>query len=187
MLSRTNLFSASCKLQHRSQEYLFLWQSISLAENCLKQAVTLVFCSISIERSKNASSLDVMVSHVRHRVSLVNMPEKRSWIQDGLPCVILRVTREEEEESVEPDYDGKKERKRSVCSSSRLASDGRELTPMKSLFLFPLCSLLAQLVHQIVEKLMRILMHRTSKQFVLVLERSDKSLRSYHSRLFRLR
>ena len=50
------LFSASCRSQQESQKNLFFWQSISLAENCRRQAVTLEFCSISMERSRKDSS-----------------------------------------------------------------------------------------------------------------------------------
>ena len=36
---------------------------------------------MSILRSKNASSLEVIVSHVKQRVSFVKIPEKRSCTQ----------------------------------------------------------------------------------------------------------
>lgn len=36
------------------------------------------FCSISIDRSRNDSSLEETFSQVKHRVSLVNVPSKRS-------------------------------------------------------------------------------------------------------------
>lgn len=92
MRDGTNRFSASCSPQHWSQENLFRWHSISLALNWRRQEVTLEFGSISIDRSKNASSRDVTcdpasvfgrrmcvearhtVSQVRHRVSFVNTP-----------------------------------------------------------------------------------------------------------------
>ena len=54
----THRFSASCRPQHESQKNLFFSHNISLALNCFKQAVTLEFCSMSIERSRNASSRD---------------------------------------------------------------------------------------------------------------------------------
>lgn len=72
-------FSASCKSQHESQKNLFFWQSISLALKERRQAVTLAFCSISIERSRKDSSREETVSHVKQRVSLVNMPSKSLW------------------------------------------------------------------------------------------------------------
>ena len=82
-LWETYLFSASCSEQHLSQLYLFLLHNISEAENCFKQAVTLVFCSMSILKSKKASSREVTVSHVKQRVSEVKMPEKRPCTQDS--------------------------------------------------------------------------------------------------------
>ena len=71
---------------------MFRWHSISLALNCLRHAVTLEFCSMSIDRSRNASSRADTVSHVRHRVSLVSAPSNssctsvfcsRRWAVDG--------------------------------------------------------------------------------------------------------
>lgn len=73
------LFSASCRPQHASQKNLFLWQSISLALNCRKQAVTLEFCSISMDKSKKDSSREDTFSQVRHRVSLVKLPSNIWW------------------------------------------------------------------------------------------------------------
>lgn len=90
----THLFSASCKPQHLSHENLFRWQSISLALNCRKHAVTDELGSISIERSRKASSREVTctssaesasypnilrrglltVSQDKQRVSFVKMP-----------------------------------------------------------------------------------------------------------------
>jgi hypothetical protein len=52
----TYRFSASCSPQQLSQKNLFRWHSISLALNWRKHAVTLEFCSMSIERSRNDSS-----------------------------------------------------------------------------------------------------------------------------------
>lgn len=49
-------FSASWSPQHESQKNLFRWQSISLALNCRRHAVTDEFCSMSIERSRKDSS-----------------------------------------------------------------------------------------------------------------------------------
>ena len=74
----THLFSASWRSQQESQKNLFFWQSISLALNWRRHAVTEEFCSMSIDRSKKDSSRDETVSQVRQRVSLVRMPSK-SW------------------------------------------------------------------------------------------------------------
>ena len=73
----THLFSASWRSQQESQKNLFFWHSISLALNCLKHAVTLEFCSISIDKSRKDSSRDETVSQVRHLVSEVRVPAKR--------------------------------------------------------------------------------------------------------------
>src|SRR5216684_1538122 len=62
----THRFSASCSPQQLSQKNLFRWHNISLALNWRKQAVTLEFCSISIERSRNDSSReDTFAKHQR--------------------------------------------------------------------------------------------------------------------------
>ena len=53
---KTYRFSASWSPQQLSQKNLFRWHNISLALNCRKHAVTLEFCSMSIERSRNDSS-----------------------------------------------------------------------------------------------------------------------------------
>lgn len=53
---KTHRFSASCSPQQLSQKNLFRWHNISLALNCRKHAVTLEFCSMSMERSRNDSS-----------------------------------------------------------------------------------------------------------------------------------
>ena len=53
---KTHRFSASWRLQQLSQKNVFRWHNISLALNCRKHAVTLEFCSMSIERSRNESS-----------------------------------------------------------------------------------------------------------------------------------
>ena len=53
---KTHRFSASWRLQQLSQKNVFRWHNISLALNCRKHAVTLEFCSMSIERSRNDSS-----------------------------------------------------------------------------------------------------------------------------------
>lgn len=50
------LLSASCKPEHTSQKYLFLWHSVSLAENWRRQDVMDEFISTSIDKSINASS-----------------------------------------------------------------------------------------------------------------------------------
>ena len=55
---------------------MFFWQSISLALNWRRHAVTDEFCSMSIDKSRNDSSRADTVSHVRHRVSLVSTPSK---------------------------------------------------------------------------------------------------------------
>ena len=52
----THRFSASCSPQQLSQKNLFRWQSISLALNWRRHAVTDEFCSMSIERSRKDSS-----------------------------------------------------------------------------------------------------------------------------------
>jgi hypothetical protein len=91
-VQRTDLFSASCRPQHESQKNLFFWHNISLAENCRRQDVTDVCCSISIDRSKKSSSRDDVyesafqllragkvftVSQLKHRVSLVKTPSNK--------------------------------------------------------------------------------------------------------------
>ena len=76
-------FSASCRPQQLSQKNLLRWQSISLALNCRRHAVTDEFCSMSMDRSKKDSSREDTVSHVRHRVSLVRAPSNSWWIIVG--------------------------------------------------------------------------------------------------------
>ena len=39
----------------------------------------MLFRSMSMERSRNDSSRDDTVSHVRHRVSLVSVPSNKLW------------------------------------------------------------------------------------------------------------
>ena len=75
----THLFSASCKLPHVSQKNLFLRESISLALNWRRHAVTDEFCSISMDKSRKDSSRDETVSQVKHRVSLVSVPSNKEW------------------------------------------------------------------------------------------------------------
>ena len=63
------------------------WNNISEALNCRRQADTLLFCSISMERSRKTSSRVVMFSQVRHFVSDVNIPSNNSWTQRALLMV----------------------------------------------------------------------------------------------------
>jgi hypothetical protein len=66
IVETTYRFSASCRPQQLSQKNLFRWHNISLALNWRKHAVTLEFCSISIERSRNDSSReDTFAKHQR--------------------------------------------------------------------------------------------------------------------------
>ena len=81
-----HLFSASWRSQQESQKNLFFWQSISLALNWRRHAVTDEFCSMSIDKSKKDSSLAETVSHVRHRVSLVRTPSNRRWTRVPTSC-----------------------------------------------------------------------------------------------------
>ena len=68
---------------------MFFWQSISLALNWRRHAVTDEFCSMSIDRSMNDSSRDDTVSHVRHRVSLVSTPSNSRWMSVEWNCAAL--------------------------------------------------------------------------------------------------
>src|SRR5271155_4312041 len=77
-------FSASCKPPQISQWNLLRSHNISLALNWRKHALTLEFCSISILKSKNTSSLVVIFSQVRHFVSEVNIPSNNSCTQRAL-------------------------------------------------------------------------------------------------------
>ena len=56
-----------------TEELILSIQSLCRAE-VLKTAVIELFCSMSRLRSKNVSSLSVTVSHLKHLVSLVNIP-----------------------------------------------------------------------------------------------------------------
>src|SRR5271156_2209837 len=82
-------FSASCKPPQTSQWNLLRSHNISLALNCRRHAETLEFCSISILKSKNTSSLVVKFSQVRHFVSEVNIPSKSSCTQRALFGALL--------------------------------------------------------------------------------------------------
>lgn len=44
------------RTERQSATNLFRWQSVSEAENCRKQAVIDVFCSMSIDKSRKDSS-----------------------------------------------------------------------------------------------------------------------------------
>jgi hypothetical protein len=61
-------------LQHLSQKNLSSAFKVSVELKFLRQLVSELFCSMSRLRSKNVSSLSVTVSHLRHLVSLVNIP-----------------------------------------------------------------------------------------------------------------
>jgi hypothetical protein len=63
-------------LQHLSQKNLSSAFKVSVELKFLRQLVSELFCSMSRLRSKNVSSLSVTVSHLRHLVSLVNIPYK---------------------------------------------------------------------------------------------------------------
>jgi len=61
-------------LQHLSQKNLSSAFKVSVELKFLRQLVIELFCSMSRLRSKNVSSLSVTVSHLKHLVSLVNIP-----------------------------------------------------------------------------------------------------------------
>jgi hypothetical protein len=61
-------------LQHLSQKNLSSAFKVSVEQKFFRQLVIELFCSMSTLRSRNVSSLAVTVSHLRHLVSLVNMP-----------------------------------------------------------------------------------------------------------------
>ena len=71
------LLSASCSPQQVSQENLFLPSNISLAENCLRQELTDEFCSISSDKSRNASSREVTCQRRAGSARCVLCPSKR--------------------------------------------------------------------------------------------------------------
>lgn len=64
-------------LQHLSQKNLSSAFKVSVELKFLRQLVIELFCSMSKLRSKNVSSLSVTVSHLRHLVSLVNIPYRK--------------------------------------------------------------------------------------------------------------
>lgn len=69
--------------------------SISDLEKCRRHALTEVFWEISSDRSRKGSDREVTRSHVRHRVSLVNVPSVWGNPKNGLSakCHELTVAR----------------------------------------------------------------------------------------------
>mmetsp|Transcript_23267 Transcript_23267/g.79175 ORF Transcript_23267/g.79175 Transcript_23267/m.79175 type:complete len:209 (-) Transcript_23267:51-677(-) len=67
-------FCASCRPPHASQWNFSDAPSVSTLLKFRRHALTLLFCSMSRLRSKNASSRDVTVSHHRHLVWFVSFP-----------------------------------------------------------------------------------------------------------------
>ena len=63
-------------LQHLSQKNLSSAFKVSVEQKFFRQLVIELFCSMSTLRSRNVSSLAVTVSHLKHLVSLVNIPCK---------------------------------------------------------------------------------------------------------------
>ena len=64
-------------LQHLSQKNLSSALSVSVELNLCRQLVIELFCSMSRLRSRNVSSLAVIVSQHKHLVSFVRVPYKK--------------------------------------------------------------------------------------------------------------
>lgn len=77
-------------LQHLSQKNLSSAFKVSVELKFLRQLVIELFCSMSRLRSKNVSSLSVTVSHLRHLVSLVNIPYREKKDDRFISKIVIK-------------------------------------------------------------------------------------------------